>query len=263
MRVRLIVTTDGRPGVLERAFESYDQHVRPRPDETVVIDDSADLDYYRYLDDLLSTRMATYGGRAKLVPHEKRLGFCATVAEAWEAARAIGGVCPHCQGEREDFELGAWAERCPHCETPSVPPPPPDWVLWLEDDFVFTRTVPLADLGYVVEMEPNLVQMSFLRQPVSEPEKKAGGLLKIDPDRFKRRGSGTSRWIEHRAYWTTNPSLFLRTFAASAPAWPVVDRCEGIFTATLLEQNPETRFGIWGDGTPWVNHAGERVGVGY
>jgi hypothetical protein len=263
MRLRLVITTDGRPDVLDRALASYDQHVRPRPVETVVVDDSGDPDYFRYLDDLLSTRMGVYGGRAKLHPHPERLGFCETVADAWRFAGEVGGVCPHCEKGREDWSNGVWGETCPRCGTPSVPPPPPDWVFWLEDDFVFTRTVPLVDLGFVLERQMQLAQMSLLRQPVSEAEVAAGGLLNIDPERFERRGSGTSTWIEHRAYWTTNPSLFRRSFVAEAPAWPVVDRCEGVFRFDLLEQREGTTFGIWGDGSPWVAHDAERVGAGY
>lgn len=279
MQLRLVITTDGREGLLERALESFDQHVKPRPVHTVVVDDSGDRAYHRYLDDLLSYRMGVYGGRANLLSHPSRVGFCETVADAWTLAGDPRLACPGCDVERSDYRPASLEEgtdeegrECPRCGF-SVEPPKvtaPDWVFWLEDDFVFERSVPLVDLAYVMQMRPQVAQMSLYRNPVSDEEKKAGGLLNIGPDRFTRRGSGTSTWIEHQAYWTTNPSLFPRVIAERYP-WPTVDHCEGVFGIELREQRKlliddeevETTFGIWGHGDPWVRHDAKRAGKGY
>jgi hypothetical protein len=237
MRYRLIVTTDGREGHLQRALESFSNHVRPRPQEVVIVDDTGDREYHDYLRRLLYDLGSTHGSRTAFVPHDQRVGFCGTVGDAWKFAA--------------DDVFGP------------LPDTPPPWVFWLEDDFVFNRTVPLVDLAYTMERQEQLVQISLLRQPVSDEEKAAGGYLNIDPERFTRRGSGQVAWLEHQAFWTTNPSLF-RTEVAQLLEWPSgEDHCEGVFTHRLLDARPDVTFGVWGVGEPWVEHLGERVGVGY
>jgi hypothetical protein len=268
MKYRLVITTDGREGLLERALESLDTHVRPRPVETVVVDDSGDPARRDYLEELLSTRMGTYGGSGKYVVHPSRVGFCETVGDAWKLAGETG-YCPQCGEYRPDYAISEesgvweWGLRCPSCDTPTAPLRVPDYVFWLEDDFVFERMLPLVDLAYCLDMEPHVAQMMLLRQPVSDEEVAAGGFLNIAPERFERRGSGAVAWIQHSAFWSTNPSLFARDLPARYP-WPTeAASCEGEFTRRLLEERPETTFGIWGTGEPWIRHAGDRVGVGY
>jgi hypothetical protein len=237
VRYRLILTTDGREGMVERALDSLETHVRPRPQEAVIVDDSGDPAYAEYLRVVCKEQGETYGGRWALALTAKREGFCANVARAWTFAyESVFGD--------------------------SLPDSPPPWVFWLEDDFVFQRTIPLVDVGYTMELQPQVAQMSFLRQPVSDEEVAAGGFLNTDPERFTRRGSGSVAWIEHRAYWTTNPSLIRREVCELHP-WPEGPECEGIFTRQLLDARPDVTFGIWGVGTPWVEHVGVRAGVGY
>lgn len=224
MNYRLVVTTDGRPGYLERMLDSFEKRVRPTPAEIVVVDDSGDEHYVRYLMQLAGER------RWRLIWHPQRQGFCRTVADGWREA-----------GE-----------------------PGPDWVFWTEDDFEFTRSIELGDLGHVLDHEAPVAQMALYRNPVSSEEHDAGGYIPMRRGAYAPRGSGNVRWFEHTVCWTTNPSLFRASFAR---AYPWIDdgkpACEGRFGFDLREKRPETTYGIWGAGEPWVEHFGERAGRGY
>lgn len=219
---RLVVTTDGRPGCLDRTLEAFDCLVRPRPSEGVIVDDSGDEHYLRYLKTLADER----GWR--LAWHPRRLGFCRTVADAWREAAQAG----------------------------------PDWIFWMEDDFQIDRALDLPELAHVLDHEARVAQMALYRNSVSAEEFEAGGYIPMRPGAYERRGTGTVAWLEHRVCWTTNPSLFRRSLAAAYP-WPEDQECEGHFGIELRERRPETTFGIWGAGEPWVTHFGERSGVGY
>lgn len=222
----LVITTDGRPGVLQRTLEAFDRRVSPRPAEVLIVDDSGDSAYHRYLEALVNDRGV--GWRALF--HRDRQGFCRTVADAWEQAA--------------------------HASSP--------WIFHLEDDFEFVRSVDLRDLAFVMEREPQIAQMVFYRNPANEEESAAGGYLRIPGRDYQLRGSGSRHtWFEHRLYWSTTPSLFRRAIPAQHP-WPgSTSSCEGKFGIILRGARPGTTFGIWGAGDPWVRHFGERSGHGY
>ena len=143
-----------------------------------------------------------------------------------------------------------------------------EYVFWLEHDFVFQREVDLRELADVLDDHRSLAQMSLMRQPISPREVEAGGVVKNHErmsDEFYSHISGplTERreWLSHEAYFTTNPSLMRRQFMADT-MWPREDaECEGRFGLQLKEAGYS--FGIWGDGSPWVEHIGQRDGHGY
>lgn len=165
---------------------------------------------------------------------DRPLGFCVSAARAWECAAAPGV----------------------------------EWVYWLEHDFKHTRPVHLPDLAEALTLGGKVAQMSLMRQAVNPQEIRAGGVVEVEPDAFvpklvvsKRVERARLEWLEHGRYWTTNPSLFRREIAVENE-WPSVKQeCEGHHTIRLREQGYS--FGIWGDGTPWVEHVGERSGFGY
>lgn len=226
LRYALIVTTDGR-GTLDRTLEAFDRRVRPRPSEVVIVDDSGDAGYRLYLEALVNAR----GPGWRALFHRERRGFCRCVASAWEQAA--------------------------HADSP--------YVLWLEDDFEFVRSVDLSDLAHVLEREPQVAQMAFYRQPVNDEEIAASGYLNQRRDTYQLRGAGSGRtWFEHRNHWTTNPSLFRRSIPEHHP-WPgFTSSCEGHFGFILRGARPRTTFGLWGAGDVWVRHFGERSdGRGY
>ena len=154
-----------------------------------------------------------------------------------------------------------------------------DYVFWLEHDFVFIRPVDLREPKFVLDQNPQLAQMQFMRDATNPDEAAAGGLFESRRgqywphsaffDRFKGDPGKLDTphemyeqaWLEHRSYLTTNPSLMRREFMATHP-WPAYpDQCEGRFGIDLAQAG--FTFGVWGSGEPWVKHVGVRSGFGY
>jgi hypothetical protein len=140
---------------------------------------------------------------------------------------------------------------------------PEQFVFHLEDDFTFNRPIDLADLAEVLDQHPHLVQIALRRQPWNDEEKAAGGIVEQHPGDYTEVSLNGFSWLEHRRFFTTNPSLYRTDLCRGG--WPDVGNSEGIFTHQLLA-DPEVRFGFWGsrDSGEWVTHIGqERVGTGY
>ena len=112
---------------------------------------------------------------------------------------------------------------------------------------------------------------SLRRQAWNAAETAAGGVVELAPESFVDRHEGEWSWLEHRLFWTTNPSLFRRDLLAGG--WAEDPVSEGRYTHRLLGEglpwgvtSADVRFGYWGSrrSTPAVTHTGlERVGYGY
>jgi hypothetical protein len=140
---------------------------------------------------------------------------------------------------------------------------PQRWVFSTEDDFTFNRPVNLGAMLEVLSSRPYLAQMALRRQAWSQAEKAAGGVVEQHPGDYEPHEWNDHVWLEHRRFFTTNPSLFSREL--TEVGWPQVAESEGHFTR-VLTADPGTRFGYWGkrDDDPWVTHIGtQRVGHGY
>lgn len=136
-------------------------------------------------------------------------------------------------------------------------------VLHLEGDFTFNRPVPLDAMATVLGAHPYLVQLALRRQPWNDTEAAAGGIVESHPEAYVEMTDKLSIWLEHRLFFTTNPSLYRRSLCAGG--WPDVARSEGMFTQRLLA-DPDVRFGFWGarDSGEWITHIGHhRAGSGY
>lgn len=150
----------------------------------------------------------------------------------------------------------AWAWLAVHTSEP--------YVFHLEDDFVFRRPVDLDELVGVLDAHPWLVQLALRRQPWNDRERAAGGIVELHPADYTDRTDGQHCWLEHRRFFTTNPSLYRRTLTTRG--WPSGPQSEGRFGVELLDAHPDWRFGFWGarDSGEWVEHIGvERAGTGY
>jgi hypothetical protein len=160
---------------------------------------------------------------------DHRLGFAGAVAEGWRRARATGA----------------------------------EWILHVEQDFVFEAPVPLVRMIGVLERHPHLVQMSLLRQAVNSEELAAGGIVELRGHDMAEVRDGEDVWLEHALWWTTNPSLY--RMSLTERGWPQESESEGKFSGRLFAERPEARSGIWGAKTdpPRVRHIGHRAGHGY
>lgn len=223
MSIALLVITDGRRDCLGRTLGSARTNLHGPITRRVIIDDSADPDYAAHLD-------RTFGARFEIVHHDQRRGFGGAIQSGWDHL-ADG---------------------------------PEPWVFHLEDDFTFNRHVDLAALARVLATHPHLVQLALRRQPVNDLEAAAGGVVEMWPDSYEDNDDGQgAHWLEHRLFFTTNPSLYRRTLTDRG--WPSGDGSERAFTDQVLADD-RARFAFWGRRTdqPWVHHHGDRrSGTGY
>lgn len=172
----------------------------------------------------------------------------------------------HASREREGFGkaiISSWREIDENSNS---------WfVFHLEDDFIFNREIDLLRMSRVIGVNPHLAQMALRRQPWNDLERRAGGIVELNPDAYVEHSGVNGDWLEHRLFFTTNPCLY-RTGLVKTE-WPDIQHSEGIFSHKLLEEglpwmrSPECiRFAFWGKRSddPWVHHIGEqRIGTGY
>jgi hypothetical protein len=140
------------------------------------------------------------------------------------------------------------------------------WIFHLEADFTFNKRVPLEGMAAIAADE-HVAQVALKRQPWNEQEKRAGGIVELDPDSFeecRRYWDYLSHpYTVHRKFFTTNPSLYRRDIAERG--WPQEANSEGKFSIKLFE-DPAVVSTFWGGkfDAPMVTHIGdERQGTGY
>jgi hypothetical protein len=141
-----------------------------------------------------------------------------------------------------------------------------DYNLHIEDDFVLKRPFVLRDVVDVLATNPELSQISFMREPWYSNEVEFGGvieaLLAQGTFPLENMGAGRFGWTKHVAYWTCNPSVF-PSWVARRP-WPDDPWCEMKFAQDLRRDRKPS--GLWGHQGDWVytGHIGvERAGHGY
>lgn len=220
--------TDGRRDCFALTWTSFWQQsglLTPNSGcRVVVVDDAADEAFADWLDDSVGRLSAN----AEVVHNEQRRGFAGAIQTGWAHLPADAGYVWH-----------------------------------LEDDFQFTRPVDLTAMQRVLDCHPHVVQLALRRQPWNDEERLAGGIVEQWPDQYEDRRDGDAEWLEHRLFFTTNPSLYRADLCRRG--WPDAPRSEETFTQQILE-DPNARFAFWGarDSGEWVKHVGvERVGCGY
>jgi hypothetical protein len=137
------------------------------------------------------------------------------------------------------------------------------YIFHLEDDFTFNWPLDVQAMTDVLERRPYLRQMALRRQPWSELEHEAGGVVECHPHEYTEMTDGTNHWLEHRLFFTTNPSIYPRHTINEG--WSTGSGSEAAFTRQAL-RDPAARFGYWGtrESEPWVTHIGnQRFGTGY
>lgn len=224
--IALLVMTDGRVDCISQTIASAEANLSGPITRRIIHDDSGNADYQEWL----TKQFPTYD----LIGSHVRRGFGGAIRSAWEYLV-----------ENEDSQ-------------------PERYVFHLEDDFAFDRPVDLSDLIDVLDANNHLVQLALRRQPWNDEERAAGGIVESHPGDYTQCfGPGGAAWLEHRRFYTTNPSLYRRSLCRQG--WPEREQSEGHFTQHLLGDS-RLRFGFWGarDSGEWVTHIGsERAGVGY
>jgi hypothetical protein len=221
--IALLVITDGRLDYLKRTVASVTAALHGPVSERWMFDDTGDERHRSDLRVMFPTFIHINGG--------PRRGFGGAIQHAWThlLERSEAGYVFHC-----------------------------------EQDFTFNREIHLSEMVAVLDQNPQLAQLCLRRQPWNDEERAAGGIVESHPGDYAEMVDHAHRhWLEHRRFFSTNPSLYRRSLMEQG--WPNVEHSEGIFTHHLLS-DPDIRFGFWGsrDSGEWVTHIGnERVGVGY
>lgn len=128
------------------------------------------------------------------------------------------------------------------------------YVFRAEDDFIYDRDVDLAPMMDTLDENPHLRQLVLLRGPYYPREIAAGSILAEKPDAYELRNSRPHPFVEHREYFSANPSLFRRSLVKTP--WPSAPSSERVYTE-VLNRDPASRFAYWGDGSePWITHIG-------
>lgn len=222
--IALIVMTDGRRDCIEKSIATFGLLDGPIT-RRVIHDDSGDADNHRWLAETFP--------EFELVTTPGRSGF----ACAYRSARA-------------------WLRK-------NTTEP---FIFSTEDDFTIQQPIPLDTMRHLLDMHPELLQLALRRQAWSPEEVAAGGVVERNPEQFTDRHNVglAAPWLAHRAFFTTNSSLFRRSLLDVE--WPEGAQSEGRFTIALRERFPDGVFGYWGEreSAPAIHHIGhERVGVGY
>lgn len=146
---------------------------------------------------------------------------------------------------------------------------PFDYVFHLEEDWRFDRAFSVAHMSRLLLVEPQVAQVA-LRRGV-EPSEHGVQVIDRFPDEFTDRVTGmiglglparSQEWLEHRLFWTTNPSLYAREIVDDFD-WPPEPRCEARFTELMRAEG--RTFAYWGDrhDDPWITHTGADRGAGH
>lgn len=221
----LVVMTDGRKELIAQTIPNFLENASYPPSRILIFDDSADEEYSDWLVDHFD-----HLGHLVCSAVERK-GFAGAYRAAWQRLSA-------------DVTL-------------------PDWCFFLEDDFLFNRPVDIQDMIDVLESRPYLKQMALRRQPWNAQEKAAGGVVEHRKREFTEVTDGPHTWLEHRCFFTCNPSIYRRSLTSMG--WPQGSRSEWRLTKQLLQKR-DTRFGYWGDfaSGEHVHHIGvQRNGTGY
>jgi hypothetical protein len=140
-------------------------------------------------------------------------------------------------------------------------PPHAEYIVHCEDDFLLNQPWDLNETFNLLESHPDLAQVCLRRQPWGA-EPADGGFIAQWPDLYKDESWGGVDYLTHRAFFSTNPSMYPIRIARMG--WPEAPGSEGKFGPRLWDQGYRCAFlGKRSDG-PRVTHIGiERTGSGY
>lgn len=173
---------------------------------------------FRYHQFLLN-RFPTF----EVISHEKRRGLAGAVQSAWKSVD-----------------------------------PETDYILHLEDDFLFEKSVDIDHMASLLKQNPHLVQMALVRAAVNPPEEEVGGFVFQNLDDYFQK----KEYFEHGRLFTLNPCLY--PISTVKMGWPDHGG-ESEFTTKVHSLNKNYRFGFYGQihDKPLVTHIGGRRSEGW
>lgn len=140
-------------------------------------------------------------------------------------------------------------------------PPDTEYVVHLEDDFLFNRPWFLMESVSILSARTDIAQMCLRRQPWgSEPLD--GGFIAQWPSTYSEQMLNGIPFLTHRNFFSTNPSIYPKRITAFG--WPDAPDSEGKFGPKLWDAGYCCAFLGTREDSPRVTHIGlERAGNGY
>ena len=86
-----------------------------------------------------------------------------------------------------------------------------DYIFHTEDDYVALKSINLYDSIEILESDPDIIQVHFIRQPWTRDEEESGGVLKNCQNLGNvmiEKNNSKNKWVEHRSYFTFGPSIY-------------------------------------------------------
>lgn len=133
----------------------------------------------------------------------------------------------------------------------------PDYVLWVEEDMLLTRRLPIRAAAEVLDNHPGIAQMSFRRGPLNDVETRHGCVLTAMVEQCNHYDVYAD-YTTHDWIFSLNPSLINpAVMKLGWPSGPLGVGNEAGFTIRCLQAGYV--FGSWGqpgDGQTWCEHIG-------
>ncbi len=138
----------------------------------------------------------------------------------------------------------------------------PDYVFWLEEDWLFERPVEMKAMADLLDIHPDLCTMTLKRgiEYGNAHEVAAGGWMEADPASYHDRDG----YVEHVHNFSLNPGLLPRkTLELGWPSGPIGTGNEDGMTGRCLDAG--YRFAYWGQTSdpPAVIHIGQQRAAGW
>ncbi|HWM94480.1 MAG TPA: hypothetical protein VN493_27240 [Thermoanaerobaculia bacterium] len=136
---------------------------------------------------------------------------------------------------------------------------PIEYLFHLEEDFTFNQPIELQALREVLDADERIAQVVLKRQPWSDAEVAAGGIVELHPRLYLDATVGGQEVALHKRGFSKNPCLMPRRIFAR----PFPDGGEGAFGDELIAAG--YHFAFWGSqkAAPVITHIGERRSAGW
>jgi hypothetical protein len=134
-----------------------------------------------------------------------------------------------------------------------------DFILHIEDDFIFHQVPPLDKMVQSLTEDPSLSQMILKRNPVSHEEFAAGGYIEISPLDYAEYHSPIGTYITHNKFFSLNPGVIPSDIFRKG--WPLSNE-RGMIE---IMKNAGYKSAIWGRRTdpPLIEHIGHYRTAGW
>jgi hypothetical protein len=177
LKVCWVTLTSGRKNYFKKSRQSWYKLIEGEIEEEIIIDTSGNKEYSKWLADECPN--------AKIFSLDSNL----VIRGNWE------------KGIKQAYDYFYDIVKTIDC----------DYILHTEDDYVLLNKIKLEEMINILDLNPNILQVHFIRQPWAPEEKEAGGVLQNCQNmgfEMIEKNNGKNWWVEHRTYFTFGPSIY-------------------------------------------------------